>query len=76
MFNLMITIDNDLKVNEKFDTFDSLKQYLVTHKTELFSNESEHRAPSFDNVENLEDIENIFSDYNTERWSANVSLDE
>lgn len=76
MFNLMITIDNDLKVNEKFDTFDSLKQYLVTHKTELFSNESEQKAPSFDNVENLEDIENIFSDYNNERWSANVSLDE
>lgn len=75
MFNLMITIENDLKVNEKFDTFDSLKQYLMDHKADLLSNESDRELPSFDKVENLEDIRHIFSDYNTEKWSADISLD-
>lgn len=80
MFNLLIQKQDDVLINEKFDTFESLKQYLVEKGAELLSssngNDSNQESPNFDNVDNLDDIKDIFREYNNENWTASISRDE
>lgn len=80
MFNLLIQKQDDVLINEKFDTFESLKQYLVEKGAELLSssngNDSNQESPNFDNVGNLDDIKDIFREYNNENWTASISRDE
>lgn len=80
MFNLLIQQEDNVLINEKFDTFESLKQYLIEKGADLLSasngKESDHESSNFDKVENLDDIKDIFREYNNENWTASISRDE
>lgn len=76
MFELIVREQGNLQSVENFDTFEVLKKHLIENDyfSWILDEDPEKVLPNFEDVENVEDIQLIFEDFDYNWWTMEVKI--